>query len=545
MRKLYSSALCLMAATAISAGAQQLPNVGFNDWKTACGSSEGFGKGGTTSPAAGEMRQRPGVEPEGWNGSSVNQKVILEKKEELVSRVEENGNAAVQLQNKFVGVMGIGSVAPGFITLGTPWVYAESTISNCDGGVYGGIDFTSTPDAIAANCKRTDETGENSHLIAYLWSGTYESLVGPKNAPAQTRQDVTAAIMCKADESIVSAKGTLVAQTDFTFTTTNGEWQTLVAELDYLTDASPEKANVVVSSGEFWDRGALKENTTLLTDDVRFVYYSRLSEITCDGETIKLDDINAPMSNEGVAEVAIPYEFDALTSLTTLGRSATKLTPANLTTTTRADGGIDATAVVTNIGEDLDGRTSHTYIFHFAAPEVKGTDYAGYLTIVMAGETLADDQEATITVTPNSDDRCTVTLPNFSLALDGGDPVPLGDIVVPDVKIEKADNATRYTGSVKDMQLLGGEIVADVTLDGTIDAEGNVLMKIQVLWMEIPIDVTFSTSNKAGACVITADDNQTAEYYSISGMRLNSSNLTPGTIVIVRTGSKTQKIIVK
>ena len=174
MRKLYSSALCLMAATAISAGAQQLPNVGFNDWKTACDKSEAFGTGSMSSPKTGEMRQRPGVEPEGWNGSSVNQKVMLEKKEELVFRVEEGDNTVAQLQNKFVGVMSIGSVAPGFITLGTPWVHAETNIDNCDGGVYGGIEFTSTPDAIAASCKRTDETGENSHLIAYLWSGTYE-----------------------------------------------------------------------------------------------------------------------------------------------------------------------------------------------------------------------------------------------------------------------------------------------------------------------------------------------------------------------------------
>lgn len=59
----------------MAARAQQLPNFGFDNWKTSCASTEAFG-------SSEEMRQRPGVEPTDWNGSSVNQKVSGVTKEE-------------------------------------------------------------------------------------------------------------------------------------------------------------------------------------------------------------------------------------------------------------------------------------------------------------------------------------------------------------------------------------------------------------------------------------------------------------------------------
>ena len=74
MKKFFTT-LFLSAAVAVQA--QQLPNGGFDSWKTACGSTEAFGTGTLSSPKKGEMRQRPGVEPTDWNGSSINQKVVI------------------------------------------------------------------------------------------------------------------------------------------------------------------------------------------------------------------------------------------------------------------------------------------------------------------------------------------------------------------------------------------------------------------------------------------------------------------------------------
>ena len=78
MKKIYSILLsAALLATSSVATAQQLPNSSFENWKSSCGSTEAFGY--STG-----MRQRPGIEPTDWNGSSVNQKVVIEKKQELV-----------------------------------------------------------------------------------------------------------------------------------------------------------------------------------------------------------------------------------------------------------------------------------------------------------------------------------------------------------------------------------------------------------------------------------------------------------------------------
>lgn len=118
--------------------------------------------------------------------------------------------------------------------------------------------------------------------------------------------------------------------------------------------------------------------------------------------------------------------------------------------------------------------------------------YPGYLTINMMSQDITTDKPDTIRVTNYKDGTALFELPNFSLDLGDG-AVPLGDIVVPDCKYTVADGVTTYTGEVKNMSLAGGEIKADVTLNGTIDAYGDVAMNIAVVWMNIPIKVTFST----------------------------------------------------
>ena len=113
----------------VTVNAQQLPNGDFSSWKSSCGKSYAM------NSSTNESLQRPGVEPTSWNGSSIHQKVkvvfTVTKKEELVFKEVQDGNEYVKMVNKFVGAMGYGSVAPGFINLGTPWVYASTTLWRC------------------------------------------------------------------------------------------------------------------------------------------------------------------------------------------------------------------------------------------------------------------------------------------------------------------------------------------------------------------------------------------------------------------------------
>ena len=203
MKRLFT--LLLGATLGYGIQAQYLPNTDFETWKEVCGSSYQSSKSGKSGEAEG-FRVRPGTEPMNWNGSSVNQKVWAfffsqEKQETLITQgVSRNGTKSVVLTNKFVGVstIGLGSNAPAFITFGIPWVYAVSTISDCDGGVYGGTNFTFRPDAIRGWYKRTPsiEGSENAHIIAYLWKGTYSSEIR-SHTTNDIKKDVDRVVMGK------------------------------------------------------------------------------------------------------------------------------------------------------------------------------------------------------------------------------------------------------------------------------------------------------------------------------------------------------------
>lgn len=341
MKKFFTT---LILFAAVAAQAQYLPNGGFDSWKTACGTTEAFGTGGLTSSKTGEMRQRPGVEPTDWNGSSINQKVVMQKKQELIY----NENGVVKMQNTFVGVGSIGSVAPGFINLATPWVYAVSEISECDGGVYGGVSFTNKPDAIKGRYKRTDATGENSHIIVYLWNGNFTSNVGSKSAPDQARNNVDRAII---GESNYTGDGTLVAKCDYSFTsTTNNDWQEIVVPLEYVSDEAPEMMNTIISGGDYWTRANMKDGTTLYADDVQFVYYSRLASLTYNGDNYYKEDVDT---------YYIFDEYDASKlSYTLKGQSASANVAKNAANSAFFD---EVTITVSNVGNDIDGVSTHTY----------------------------------------------------------------------------------------------------------------------------------------------------------------------------------------
>ena len=265
--KLLTSAGALILLTvSLNANAQHLPNFGFNDWKGTCGSSEAFGTGGTTSSTTGDMRQRPGDEPTGWNGSSVNQKVLMEKKETLVFKDENETNLYAKLQNIFVGVGSIGSVAPGYITFGTPWVYAVSKIAECDGGTYGGLAFAGyKPEKLRLKVKRTDNNDEDSYVIAYMWNGTFKSKVGKLGAPSQERENCDRAILGYATDD-VTGDGVLVASLEKIFRqTANSDWELIEIPFQYFDNSKnsvdfdqadyqqnviePSRINVVICSG--------------------------------------------------------------------------------------------------------------------------------------------------------------------------------------------------------------------------------------------------------------------------------------------------------
>ncbi len=482
-KKLLS--LLLLGGLTLTAGAQQLPNIGFANWKSACGSTEAFGTGLWASPKTGEMRQRPGVEPTDWNGSSINQKVVnVTKQQELIY----NDNYAVKMVNTYVGAAGVGSVAPGFVNLGTPWVYASTTLSDCGGGVYGGVEFTNKPDAITGRYKRTDSNSEESHIIVYLWNGTFTSKVGKASKPDQSRNNVDRAIL---GTVATTANGILIASCDYTFTSTTGsDWQTITVPLTYHnTTTAPTMMNTIISAGDYWVRGNMKENTTLLADDVKFVYYSTLKTLTYDGVAQTI-----PAAGETLDMSSVEYDAAKL-SYTLNGQTATAQHSYDEAT-------CKLTITVSNVDADVDGQSSHTYYVQFATPQsepdpepqpeiVSSTDYSDNLVVVINGENTLP-QETTINVSKMSDGSYTLSLNDFMLVA-GEDILPVGNIVLEGLTATEENETISFstnqsiliqpgsTGSEEDWL---GPMLGEVPIEMTAKVSGGKMK------CEIDIDMT-------------------------------------------------------
>lgn len=495
---LLSGAL-LFSLSAFTANAQQLPNVGFESWKTTCGTSRSISKDGKKVDVA-----RPGVEPSEWNGSNVDQ--LGQKKPDLVTKVVDNSNTVVQLKNIYIGlpIPGLGSTAPGFMNFGTPWVYASTTINDCDGGVFGGVSFNKKPDAIKGKYKRTDSNSEDSHIIAYLLNGTYTSKIGNvAQTVTEEQNDVDRVVLGK---TTGLASGKLVASCDKAFSTTvNNDWETIVVPLDYVANVgNPTKMNVIISAGDYWNRSNLKKNTTLLVDDVDFVYYSTLTSLKAGSKTIALKD---GVYNYTVAGKMPTEEEVVATCKSQFADAVVAVDAANY----------KVTVTVTNQGgKDVDGATQHVYTLQYTAPVVK--QYAGILNVdcdILGGDVIANATQD-VTISYYNDNTCDFSLPHFMFA--GTD---IGNIEIPNVKVSEdaAGTKTFTDGEVEAMKLAEGGIVAHVVLNGgTITSAGVINMPITVGWMsgypddktELPINVLFSSDKKV-------EVTEAGYYYVIKG----------------------------
>lgn len=474
---LLSGAL-LLSISAFTANAQQLPNVGFESWKTTCGS--------TWNPdGAGKDYVRPDVEPSEWNGSNVNQLGIVSVGTLVTQEVEENSKYVV-LKNKFVGISSsLGSVAPGFISIGKPWVFASANmitaanVAKGDGGTYGGAEFAKKPDALTLKYKRTAVDNEVSRIIACLWKGTFVSkdipnkiTIAGKVTKGGVLNDVDRAIIGRTS---ASESGELVAKIDAELKEDVSKWTTIVIPFEYSTKlVTPEKMNVIISAGDYWNRGNLKENTTLLVDDVDFVYYSTLTSLKAGSKTIALKD--------GV------YNY------TVAGKMPTKEEVVATCKSQFADADVtidnvnkQIKIVVTNQGgKDADGATSHTYTLQYPT-------YQGYLNVKMGYGYIAGNDAHGIIITDNNDGTCDFLLPDLTVLM------PLGDIEIKNMNVTTdASGLKTYRGVENNKKLMNGAITANVSVNGTIDAKGTVNMDVDVVWLNgeevIPIKVKFTSS---------------------------------------------------
>lgn len=431
MRKILLTAL--LAAGGLTASAQSLPNGDFQQWKTTCGKSDQTSLNNYYESAPFGLATRPGVEPQDWNGSNVNQTVFNQNahSDALVTRQGNAENFYVRLVCTKVGVklgtLDIKAEAPAFINFGTPWVYAVSNKSKCDGGVYGGMSFSYKPDAIKGRYKRTPAaTKEKARIIAYLWSGTFKSSI-PSGKSTRMQDDVDRAIMGRV--SGVTGDGKLVASCDYGFETTkNNDWEEIVVPINYkLTDVVPTKMNVIISSDDYWNRANMVENSTLEVDDVQFVYYHALKNVTYKGKTIKMEE------GKNFYNLLIDEDFDiSKFSYEKIGAGAT------------VDKSFDPELqmlTVTVKGNDFNVNPKSVTVYKFkVAKEV--TDFTSDLSVELVKIGMFDPSESTIQLYKELDGSYTFQLRNFSLM---GGMMPVGTIILKNLNV----NGNKITTSQK------------------------------------------------------------------------------------------------
>ncbi len=423
MRKILLTAL--LAAGGLTASAQNLPNGDFQQWKTTCGKSDQTSLNNYYESAPFGLATRPGVEPQDWNGSNVNQTVFNQNahSDALVTRQGNAENFYVRLVCTKVGALGITAEAPAFINFGTPWVYAVSKKNKCDGGVYGGMSFSYKPDAIKGRYKRTPATkAEKARIIAYLWSGTFKSSI-PSGKSTRMQDDVDRAIMGRV--SGVTGDGKLVASCDYGFETTkNNDWEEIIVPINYkLTDVVPTKMNVIISSDDYWTRANMVENSTLEVDDVQFVYYHALESITYKGKTIKMEE------GKNFYNLLIDEDFD-------ISKFSYEKKGAGATVEKSFDPKSQMLTVTVK-GNDFNVNPKSVTVYKFrVAKEV--TDFTSDLSVELVKMGMFDPSESTIQLYKEQDGSYTFQLRNFSLM---GGAINVGTIVLKNLDI-KGDKIT-------------------------------------------------------------------------------------------------------
>lgn len=484
MRKILLTAL--LAAGGLTASAQNLPNGDFQQWKTTCGKSDQTSLNNYYESAPFGLATRPGVEPQDWNGSNVNQTVFNQNvsKDALVTRQKEGDNFYVRLVCTKVGAFGIEAEAPAFINFGTPWVYAVSKKSKCDGGVYGGMSFSYKPDAIKGRYKRTPATkAEKASIIAYLWSGTFKSFI-PSGKSTRMQDDVDRAIMGRV--SGVTGDGKLVASCDYGFETTkNNDWEEIIVPINYnykLTDVVPTKMNVIISSDDYWNRGNMVENSKLEVDDVQFVYYHALESITYKGKTIKMEE------GKNFYNLLIDEDFD-------ISKFSYEKKGAGATVEKSFDPKLQILTVTVK-GNDFNVNPKSVTVYKFkVAKEV--TDFTSDLSVELVKIGMFDPSESTIQLYKEQDGSYTFQLRNFSLM---GGSMNVGTIVLKNLdingdKITTSQTTTIQPGddpSVDEKQWMGPKlppvpIVLNATRNGAdltaqIDIDFTADMQIKVVF---------------------------------------------------------------
>ena len=405
---------------------------------------------------------------------------------------------------KLKNITTAGNVIPGYVTLGTSWNTANTKGENGDGGSFGGVSFTGTPDALEFYYQRTaSDNSQPATVVAYMWKGsTTQSQV-----PVSIGSSPTKVTMTNRDRNILgmtfSQGGSEVTKSsDFSLiaslmsgdehevklTEIKDSWTKATCEFTYhnATD-KPTMINVVFGAMDYFtDRSNHKSGNTLTVDDVKFLYYSEIASCSYDGTDVVFEN--------GTATVDEFYDADKL-SVTSNGHGATIEKSFNEETQLLS---------ITVKGEDISINSTnyHTYTIQFKSsstdpiiPGVVETKIYSEDLYITIGNITTDKQVADVVVETLDNGNINFALNNFILD-DGTDVLPIGNIAVNN--IELADGTFEFQGGIQlaegddpayEGQWFGPDVTTMCGGSVPLDLKGQFLTEDHIV-VYINIDIT-------------------------------------------------------
>lgn len=592
-KKVIASSLALLAVTAMYAQTYQLPNVGFENWKGKCDATFFTENSSWDS-------NTPGNEPSSWYSSNI--QFGAYKAETVTKQSESNSNFA-RITNLLTGATIPSVQRNGLLSLGQNWYTIYGRGTNLGGnnaanvfaqnGCFGGVEFTGRPDAIYGTFRKQEKNNktEDFHLVAYTWTGTIKGDVpGALTSSGSifsgytgkiknwcTLENADRAIIGSVKPSIINENtvrnidaknGNVIAWADYT-ESGSFDWKPITVELKYISDDAPALTNVIISAGNIWDSRAAVTDNYIDADNVRYAYFSRLSDASIDGYAF---DFN-PNTLDYVITVNDVENFTLPTGMNYSIMSNEALTADKEATVSSINDNKQISIKVTNKqsianaeATDVDGLREHTYNFYFReAPQ----QFEGFYFTNVNGTDIYSGETTTLTLTQENADYHTYTLAIADVKVAQAATRAAGDAVNVTVsgltKTEK-DGKVIYSGT-DDNAKVGNEtkqVSAVATFDGDnyevkfsfTNEDGTVTNVVST-----PEPTTSSVSEINGAtaavaategAILVSNYNGAAAVYTTDGRlaantEVNGSasiNVAAG-LYIVRTGNKATKVIVK
>lgn len=383
------------------------------------------------------------IQPQGWvvsNVSGMNGTGATNVTEQVTGRSGESTDYAVQLTNKANQYLS-SQIVPAYITMGVSWATAAvkfglpPTVSNADGGSFGGKSFSYQPDALTFYYKRshgTTNATENASVIAYMWKGIFKQTNVPGNtimgAPTKTtmysrdrvvlNHDMTG---CQGDTPD-RRQGTLIAQIESYISGDAAEWTQYTVPFTYTSTETPDSINIIIAANDYFaDRNTIGVGNSITVDDVELVYYHSLSDLKYNEVTL-----------EGFDENTLNYSVDDYYEASKISYTKTGRTS---TVSQNYDGNTGVlTITVANAGYET------TYRVQFKTAQT----YVNDLTVNVDGVTTAP-QETSIQLINEIDGTHSFVLKNFFFG-----EMPIGNIYLKNLTVEGNKYTTNQTITIQE-----------------------------------------------------------------------------------------------